>query len=175
MGKQESLSDYFEMAKEIARAEKELGIERWDRICIGRDGNKEGEYILLYSYDLPRDIAEKYNWVIRWRAAKLQCQYPRYCVRVYHSPYSKVMGEDIGMQKDLDRFVAAKAQVTRQERVISQYVEQKRKEGDMFYNESEDEDLAKAIAKLQTKKEMVAQAEDRLIQKVKEYKTRTKK
>lgn len=83
------------------------------------------------------------------------------------------MGENIGMQKDLNKFLAAKAQVTRQERVIRQYIEQKRNEGDMFYNESEDEDLAKAIAKLQTKKEMVAQAEARLIEKVKEYRMKT--
>lgn len=173
MAKQESLSEYYEMAKEIAKTEKELGIERWDQISIERNGDKSGEYIRLYSYDLPRHIAEKYEWVIRWRAAKLQCQYPRYCVRVYHSPYSKVMGENIGMQKDLNKFLAAKAQVTRQERVIRQYIEQKRNEGDMFYNESEDEDLAKAIAKLQTKKEMVAQAEARLIEKVKEYRMKT--
>ena len=40
----------------------------------------------------------------------------------------------------------------------------------MFYNENEDENLIKAIEKLRIKKENVAQAEARLIEKVKQYK-----
>lgn len=172
MSKQESVSDYYQMAKEIAKVEKELDIENWCRISIERDGDKAGEYIRLYYYDLPRHIAEKYEWVIRWRAAKLQCQFPKYCVRVYRSPYRKVMGCNIGMQEDINRFVAAKAQVSKQERVIAQYVDQRRKDSDMFYNESEDEDLIKAKEKLQRKKEQVAQAEARMIEKVKEYKNK---
>lgn len=168
--KQESISDYYEMAKEIAKVEKELDIEQWDMISIERDGDKEGEFVSLYRYDLPRHIAKKYEWVIRWRTAMLQCKYPRYIVRCYHSLYRKVKGENIGMQDDIDRFVAAKAQVSRQENIISKYVEQKRNEGDMFYNENEDENLIKAIEKLRIKKENVAQAEARLIEKVKQYK-----
>ena len=57
------------MAKEIAKVEKELNIEHWDYITISRNGDKEGSDITLYQYDLPRHIAEKYDWVIRWRTA----------------------------------------------------------------------------------------------------------
>lgn len=168
-GKQESLQDYFLMAKEIAKEEKKLGIEHWDGISIQRDGDKVGEYVRLYHYDLPRQLAEKYDWVIRWRAARLQCQYPRYCVRVYHSPYKKVMGVNIGMQKDIDTFVAAKAQYTKQKRTLDEYIS-KQKATNIFFSEDTDEEVVRIKAKLERKKESIWQAEARLIEKVKQYK-----
>ena len=168
-GKQESLQDYFLMAREIAREERNLGIEHWDGISIQREGDKVGEYVRLYHYDLPRQLAEKYDWVIRWRAARLQCQYPRYCVRVYHSPYKKVMGVNIGMQKDLDTFVAAKAQYTKQKRTLDEYIS-RQKATNMFFSEDTDQGVVKIKAKLERKKENIEQAEARLIEKVKQYK-----
>lgn len=138
--KQESNTDYFELAREIAKEEKALGIEHWDLITICRDGDKEGEYIHLYSYDLPRKIADRYDWVIRWRTAKLQCQYPRYQVRCYHSPYRKVCGKNIGMQEDLRHFIAAKAQVSRKNRQLNEYI-QAQKESNMFFDETRDENI----------------------------------
>lgn len=167
--KQESLQDYFLMAKEIARTEKELSIERWDAVSICRTGDKEGDSIYLYHYDLPCHIAEKYDWVIRWRAARLQCQYPRYRVTVYHSPYRKVMGLNIGMQKDIDTFVAAKAQFTKQQHAIDDYISYQ-KANNLFFDEDTDEQLVKAKAKLLKKKEGIEQAEARLMEKVKQYK-----
>lgn len=168
-GKQESLQDYFLMAKEIAREERNLGIGHWDGISIEREGDKVGEYVRLYHYDLPRRVAEKYDWVIRWRAARLQCQYPRYCVRVYHSPYKKVMGVNIGMQKDIDTFVAAKAQYTKQRRTLDEYIS-KQKASNMFFNEDTDQEVVRFKAKLERKKENIEQAEARLIEKVKQCK-----
>lgn len=167
--KQESIKDYFLMAKEIAKTERELNIERWDKITIYRTGDKEGDSIYLYNYDLPRHIAEKYDWVFRWRAARLQCQYPRYKINIYHSPYSKVMGENIGMQKDIDIFVAAKAQFTKQQHAIDDYVGYQRA-NNLFFDENTDELLVKAKKKLLKKKESIEQAETRLIEKVKQYK-----
>lgn len=168
-GKQESLQDYFLMAKEIAKEEKKLGIEHWDDISIERNGDKWGEYIRLYHYDLPRQLAEKYEWVIRWRAAKLQCQNPRYCVRIYHCPYKKVMGMNIGMQKDIDVFVAAKAQYSKQKRNLEEYIS-KQKASNMFFNEDTDEEVVRFKAKLKRKKENIELAESRLVEKVKQYK-----
>lgn len=168
-GKQESLHDYFMEAKEIARQEKSLGIEHWDSISIERDGDKAGEYVRLYHYDLPRQIAEKYDWVVRWRAAKLQCQYPRHGVRIYHSPYEKVMGVNIGMQKDIDTFVAAKAQYTKQKRILDDYISEQ-KETNMFFSEDTDQEVIRIKEKLERKKENIDLAEARLIEKVKQYK-----
>ena len=171
--KQESLHDYFMKAKEIAKEEKKLGIEHWDGISIERDGDKCGEYIRLYHYDLPRQLAEKYDWVIRWRAAKLQCQFPRYCVRICHYLYKKVMGVNIGMQKDIDIFVAAKAQYTKQKRILDDYIS-KQKESNIFFCEDTDEEVIKIKAKLERKKENIEQAEARLIEKVEQYKKSNK-
>lgn len=166
--KQESIQNYFLMAKEIAKQEKNLGIERWDFISIEREGNKEGDHVRLYKYDLPRHLAEKYDWVLRWRAAKLQCKYPRYCIRIYHSPYKKVMGVNIGMQKEIDSFVAAKAQYTGQKRILDEYIS-KEKESNMFFSEVSDPMVLKIWAKLELKKALIEQAEARITAKVKQY------
>lgn len=170
-GKQESLSDYYEEAKEIARIEKELGIEMWDRVSIERSGDKEGEHIALYSYDLPRSIAEKYEWVLRWRTAKLQCQYPRYIVWCYHGLYRKIAGENIGMQEDLDKFIASKAQLSKQQRRLDEYIAYE-KENNIFFDESADEQVVKVKAKIERNRQIVAEAEARLIEKVKQYKAK---
>lgn len=166
--KQESITDYYEMAKEIAKVEKELDIERWDFITICRTGDKEYEHVKIYQYDLPRHIAEKYDWVIRWRTAKLQCQYPRNNVTCYHSPYRKVMGENLGMQEDINKFIAAKALVSKQKKRIGEYIA--RQKESLFYDEATDELTIKAKAKLERNQQAVAQVEARLIEKVKQYK-----
>lgn len=168
--KQESLHDYYMKAKEIAKVEKNLGIEHWDNISIERESDKAGEYIILYRYDLPRHIAVNYDWVIRWRAAKFQCQYPRYYVRISHYLYRKVMGVNIGMQKDLDIFVAAKAQYTRQKRILDAYIS-RQKTTNMFFSEESDEEVIKIKEKLKRKKKEINLAETRLIDKVKQYKS----
>ena len=165
--KQESLTDYYQMAKEIAKVEKELNIEQWDFVTIERNGDMVGESVRLYSYNLPRRLAEKYEWVFRWRMARLQCQYPRYIVTVRHGLYKKVMGENIGMQKDIDVFVAAKAKLTKQERVLNEYIAYQ-KANNIFYDEMTDEQTIKVKAKLVRKKENVEQAEARMIEKVKQ-------
>ena len=159
------------MAKEIAKVEKELSIEQWDFVTIERNGDKECEHIRLYSYNLPRRVVEKYEWVIRWRAARLQCQYPRYTITVRHGIYKKVIGENIGMQKDIDIFVAAKAQLSKQKRALAEYIEYQRN-NNMFYNEETDEQTLKYKAKLAIKEQNVADAEARLIEKVRLHKKR---
>ena len=167
VSKQESLHDYYKMAKEIAKIEKSLNIERWVKIAVVY--KLEGNEIVLYRYDLPVWQYNKWAWVVRWRQAKLQCQHPRECVTLAFDYYKKVMGYTIGMQQDIDKFVAAKAQVSLQERIVKEYVEQQQK-SNFFFDEDADEQLLKIKAKLKAKKENVAQAELRLITKVKEYK-----
>ena len=116
-GKQESLQDYFLMAKEIARQEKSLGIEHWDS-----------------------------------------------------SPYKKVMGVNIGMQRDIDTFVAAKAQYTKQQRILDNYISEQ-KATNMFFSEDTDQEVVRIKAKLAVKKANIEQAEARLIAKVEQYKS----
>ena len=166
VSKQESLHDYYKMAKEIAKIEKSLNIEQWVKIAVVY--KLEGNEIVLYRYDLPVWQYRKWEWVVRWRQAKLQCQHPRECVTLAFDYYKKVMGYTIGMQQDIDKFVAAKAKVSMQERIVKEYVEQQRK-SNLFFDEDTDEQLLKIMAKLKERKENVAQAELRLTVKVKEY------
>lgn len=65
---QERMDDWMEYARELARAERELRIERWVFISIEYKDDA-GNPIRLHSYDLPRDLHERNRWVIRWREA----------------------------------------------------------------------------------------------------------
>lgn len=114
MGRQENLSDYYEMAKYEAKAERELKVESWFHVTIQyHDDN--GNYVILYTYALPKEMYFKYDWVIRWRIAKLQCKYPRYCVYSSISFYDKRSGE-LMFDSCLRKLISAKAKVSKAEK-----------------------------------------------------------
>ncbi len=170
---QESLKDYYEQAKDIAKAEKSLKADRWVKIFIEREiGGDPLNRETLFTYDLPRKMTDKYEWVFRWRRARFQCEYPRDCVIQSCYFYRKVEGVDIGMQKDLNTLISAKAQLSKQERVISEYRMKKSLENDMFYNEESDDNLQQALAKLEKKRRNIQEAENRLKEKVIKFTTK---
>ena len=72
------------------------------------------------------------------------------------------------MNEDLNRLISAKAQVTKVQRKIDEYVAY-HKDNDMFFNEDTDTDLLKAREKLKLKIDGVRAAEERLKLKIKEY------
>lgn len=160
MGKQEK-SDYFiQMAKDYARAEKELGVQRWVIISIEKTdncGNKER----LFSYDLPREVYERRRWVIEWKRSRFVCKYPKGNVTCYTCYYDKRLGTDIRLNEDLQRLISAKAQVTKVRRKIDEYVAYNRA-NNMFFDEHTDADLQKAREKLTMKIADVQAAEERL-------------
>lgn len=78
------------------------------------------------------------------------------------------MGDNIGMQEDLNKFIAAKALVSKQKNRLEKYIA-KQKET-IFYDEATDELTIQAKAKLERNIQNVAQAEARLIEKVKQFK-----
>lgn len=164
---QESANEYFEEAREIAKIEKQQGIERWVIIGIYRQEQTACQQ-RVWKYDLPVRVAEKYKWVIRWRTARLQCMYPKSLVTTCYDYYRRVAGVNIGMQKELAQFVAAKAKITKQKNNISKYVTQQ-KNTNMFFDEETDEQLQKVKAKLCRAEEQWKEASKRLIAKVKEY------
>ena len=85
------MDDWWEYAKELAKAERELQIGHWVRISIEyRD--EAGDTVRLHSYDLPRELHERYRWVVRWREARLQCLHPRRHIHTYYSYYDKRTG-----------------------------------------------------------------------------------
>lgn len=168
--KQESNSAYYEMAKQIAKVEKELGFDRWVRIGILMETRRTEhgtEEQRMAFYDLPLDVYQRREWVIRWRAARIQCQHPRNQVRTFCDYYRRMKGNDIGMQQDIDKFTRAKASVTIQRKNIEEYIARQRQ--DMFWHEDCDQKLQEIVARLAKAEQSVAEAEQRLIQKVKEY------
>lgn len=160
MGKQESLSDYYEMAKYEAKAERELKVEHWFHVTIQyHDDN--GNYVILYTYDLPREMYFKYDWVIRWRTAKLQCKYPKQIVSTSLYFYDKCSGESMEVNGCLSKLISAKAQITKAERRMNEYIEYNR-QNNLFFDEESDEELVKFREKLERKKLECAECEKRL-------------
>lgn len=165
---QESIDDFMQMAKDYAKAEKELEVQHWVFISIERtDGN--GNHERLFTYDLPREVYKRRPWVIEWRRAKLVCRYPKGNVRCYFSYYDKRLGNDIRLNEDLRRLISAKAQVTKIQRKIDEYVAYNRTHN-LFFDESTDANLRKAHEKLRAKIAAVQAAEERMKIKIKQIK-----
>ncbi|WP_255495441.1 hypothetical protein [Dysgonomonas sp. 521] len=81
------MDDWMQYAKDLAKAEWELKIEHWVYITFEirhQDGHRE----ILHKIDLPREMADRWRWVIEWRRAKLVCKYPRKQIMIYHCAYS---------------------------------------------------------------------------------------
>ena len=153
------MDDWFQMAKDYAKAEKELKIEKWVEVTLYY-GYAENQ-VSLYHYNLPREMYFRYQWLIRWRMAKLQCQYPKQiiCISLYH--YDKRSGESLEVSSCLSKLISAKAQVTKAERKMNEYIEHNR-QNNMFFDEESDEELVKFREKLERKKLECAECEKRL-------------
>lgn len=158
------MEEWMQYAKDMAKAEKELKIEQWVIISFYRT-TERGDKVPLFRYDLPRQVADRYSWVIQWRRAKLVCQYPKGNVTHDYFLYDKRSGEDYSFGYCLSSLAAAKAQVTKMERTIKEYISWQ-KQNNLFFNEQTDEMLQKAINKLKIKKRNVQEAEARLHGKV---------
>lgn len=159
MGKQESMDDWFQMAKDLAKAERELKIEQWVEVTIYY-GYAEKQ-VSLYHYNLPREMYFRYQWVIRWRVARLQCQYPRNDVYTSFYYYDKRSGESLEVSSCLSKLISAKAQITKAKRRMNEYIEHNR-QSNLFFDENTDEELVKFREKLERKKLECAECEKRL-------------
>ena len=156
----ERIDDFVQMAKDYAKAEKELEVQRWVFVSIERiDGSCN--YVRLFSYDLPREVYERRKWVVEWRKSRFVCQYPKGNVRCYWHYYDKRLGTDIRLNEDLNRLISAKAQVTKIRRKIDEYVAYNRA-NNLFFDEGNDADLLKAREKLATKIAGVQAAEEKV-------------
>lgn len=144
------IDEYMQYAKDIAKAEKELEIEHWVHISF-QVRNADRTVERFHEIDLPRHMLDRWQWVINWRHAKLVCQHPRKNITVYHSYYDKRSGLMTGMSSLIGQVTAAKAQITKVERAIAQYVEPETY-NNLFFDASTDERLTKTKAKLEQKK-----------------------
>lgn len=151
---QERIDDWWEYARELAKAERELKIEQWVFISIEYK-DADGHTHRLHSYDLPKELHEKYRWVVRWREARLQCLYPRETISGYYCYYDKRTGLKTGFNSCLSKLAAAKAQITMAERKEKEYLDYQR-QNNLFFDEQRDIQLLKFRQKLQAKKEKYA-------------------
>ena len=149
--KQEDISDWFEQAKELAKAERELQIVHWVIISIEYK-TKDDKQVVLFKYDLPRDVYERHRWVIIWRQARFQCKYPRESIFTYHSYYDKRSGLRTDFNSCLSKLAASKAQITIAKRKVQEYLTYQ-KQNNLFFDESTDKDLIKFRNKLKKKEE----------------------
>lgn len=159
MGKQESMDDLFQMAKDLAKAERELKIENWVQISICYGHGHQS--VILYTYDLPREVYERRMWVIRWRVARLQCQHPRNDVYTSFYYYDKRSGESLEVSSCLSKLISAKAKVSKAEKMMREYIEYNR-QNNLFFDGDTDEELVKFREKLERKKLECAECEKRL-------------
>ena len=96
----ERTDDWMQMAKDLARAERELQIEHWVYITFEyRECDRSR--VVLHKIDMPRRMLDRWRWLVEWRRAKYVCQYPRKGVQVYYCYYDKRTGLQTGFGNDL--------------------------------------------------------------------------
>ena len=91
----ERIDDWMQMAKDLARAERELQIEHWVYITFEYREDDRSR-VVLHKIDMPRRMLDRWRWLVEWRRAKYVCQYPRKGVQVYHCYYDKRTGLQTG-------------------------------------------------------------------------------
>jgi hypothetical protein len=158
--------DALEFTKAIAKAEKELKLEEYVRIVFYRR-TESGESLEIFRYEIPKHFIDRWGWVIQWRRAKLICKYPRGRVYDTFSTYYLQDRTDWGFTADLKQLVALKGKITLQERNVAKYLASK--QGELFFDKENDAMLQKILAKVERAKQNVAEAEQRLADKVEQY------
>ena len=140
------------ICRALAKAERELDIEHWVYISLEYRA-QDGQTVRLYHYDLPREISHRYQWVIRWRTARLQCLYPRESIQTYYSYYDKRTGLRTDYNSCLSKLAAAKAQITIAKKKETEYIARQKELYPMFYNSDNDPELEKFREKLKRKEQ----------------------
>lgn len=148
---EDEINECLKIAREQAKAERSLKIEHWLIITIERR-TPDNKRSMLRRYDLPREMLERYRWVIRWRTARLQCLYPRDWVTTAYRFYDKRTGLKTGFNSCLIKLAAAKAQITRAINLEKKYIAEQKSRYPMFYDEAADPDLAHFREKIRNKR-----------------------
>ena len=167
---QESVHEFYEMVRAEKKAAFEVKAEKWYKITIEAT-IRPGERKTFYTYDVPDSFINKYDWVFRWRRAKIQCLHPKLCMTQYICPYYKKEGVLFEYHNSvLSKYIAAKARVTRQQKIVDEYLFSQ--QSSLFFNPDEDQQLQKILGKLQSAKAMLAQMEKQIDTIVKEHKSK---
>lgn len=153
--KQESVSDWMELAKAFDKAEKET-IQPYVVVDIEDTTTKD----LLYRYDLPRDMFWKYEWVIEWRRARYICQRPRHKISCFLTFYDKKTGLEFGFGSLLSKMTSAKSQITMLENRLAKYKELMKE--DLFFDETKDPNIAKFRCKIEAQRQKITDYENEI-------------
>lgn len=163
------MSEYEEFARAYDKAENELGVEHWVYVSY-EIRNKDYTRNVLHTIDIPREMIDRWRWLIRWREARLICQHPRENVHTTFCYYDKKTGLDTGFGSLLNKVISAKAQITKVKNRISQYVNEQ-KFNNLFYGIEQDHILQKAQEKLKSKEANYAQLYRELKEKVEAHRS----
>lgn len=158
----DEINNCIAYAKDYAKAERELKIEHW--VTISYITNEDPRRI-VHMIDIPRSMLERWEWLVRWREARLICQYPKSDIRKFYCFYDKRTGLETGFNTLLSRLAATKAQVTRVKRIIEQYIIHET-QNNLFFDPETDERLIKVRKKLEQKYKNVEKMEIQVIQEV---------
>lgn len=155
-------SDWMEMAKYHAKAEKET-VEPYVIVTIEDRTTKEQ----LYQYDVPRAMFWRYDWVFRWRKSRYHCQRPKNDIVQTVCFYDKKTGLQYGLGSLLSGLVAAKANMTKLVNKREAYIEYRSQE--LFFNPETDTILAKFYNKIEQQKTKIAEYEQQIREKVNHF------
>ena len=150
---QENMGDWMEYAREYAKAQREMKNREWVCITIEYRTN-ERQRVVLFRYDLPRDVYERRQWLSDGAMPGSCANIPKRTFRLISSYYDRRTGLSMDFGSALSRLSAAKAQITIARRKEQEYLEYQR-QNNLFFDESEDETLAKFRRKLQFKIEKI--------------------
>jgi hypothetical protein len=144
-------------AEQIKKQEEKDGLVRWvfiDIMLIPLKADGTSDYSKkqrLFTFDLPREVYERREWVVRWRVAKLQCLYPRNYITPYFTYYCKKTKLPI-YKGVLDKMISAKRMITT---ILNKMEEAKKEYIPTLYNPTIEstEEWVKVSAKLKQYRE----------------------
>ncbi|WP_165043473.1 hypothetical protein [Dysgonomonas sp. ZJ709] len=154
----DALKDYFDQQKMEKIIEQELNVNRWVVISIGyRSRDNKTPDTILFRYDIPLYLKEKYNWVIRWRAAKVQCQHPKEDICTWLTNYDKRTSLRLEHDSLYTRIISAKAWLTRSRNKVKKYEEERKKT--LFHDFEADPIWLNAMQKVKDKEQRLVELE----------------
>lgn len=109
---------------------------------------------ILSSYDLPRELYERRQWVITWRAAWWQCKYPKRHIQTMHAYYDKKTGQNL-LDPKFIRITTCKRMITKMKNKITEYEAARTKE--LFWDKDRDNVYQKGLRKLRMYQEELEQ------------------
>lgn len=137
----------------LADFKDDITIEKYVSCTIGMhrmlpDGTHDhlGVRCVLKTYDLPRDLFFRKQWVIRWRQSQLQCLYPKCNVQTSIGFYDKKTGLGVGAGSAYWKLRSAKGMVTKVANALAEYEAEQNKL--LIWESDRDEIYQKGLAKL---------------------------